>query len=134
MWLVMLRTPLPCVPQAVDGLAGLRGDCPSNLWHSLSPKTCLNCPSSCPRLWVPWAPGALARSTLPHRQGDDIVVLIRGLPPGVPAPLNGGNEGPRDKASLVPAVTSEWTESPLCAGALCPPSPCPRRTCQQTAH
>lgn len=36
--------------------------------------------------------------------------------------LNGGNEGPRDKAGLVPAVTSEWTESPLCMGAPCPPS------------
>lgn len=36
--------------------------------------------------------------------------------------LNGGNEGPRDKAGLVPAATSEWTESPLCMGAPCPPS------------
>lgn len=107
---------------------------PSDLRHSLSPETCPECSSGCPELWVLWAPRGLAHSALPHRRGDDIVVLIRGLPPGVPAPLNGGNEGPRDKASLVPAATSEWTESPLCAGAPCPPSPCPRRTCQQTAH
>lgn len=107
---------------------------PSDLRHRLSPKTCPKCSSGCAELWVPWTPRGLAHKALPHRRGDDIVVLIRGLPPGVPAPLNGGNEGPRDKASLVPAATSEWTESPLCAGAPCPPSPCPRRTCQQTAH
>lgn len=138
-WLGMPGAPSVLL-QAADGLAGQVGgaplppESPSDLRHSLGPRTCPKCPSGCLRLWVPWAPEGLACSAFPHRRGDDIVVLIRGLPPGVPAPLNGGNEGPRDKASLVPAATSEWTESPLCAGAPCPPSPCPSRTCQQTAH
>lgn len=76
----------------------------------------------------PLSPRSPGLRTLPHRQGDDIVVLIRGLPPEVPAPLNGGNEGPRDKASLVPAATSEWTESPLCA------APCARPPLARAGH
>lgn len=62
------------------------------------------------------SPGGQACGTLPHRQGDDIVVLPRGLPPAVPAPLNGGNEGPRDKASLVPAATQNG-RNPHCVRA-----------------
>lgn len=96
----------------------------SNMRYSLGPRTYPKCPlgCKCPDYGSPASLGGPACSTLPHRQGDDIVVLIRGLPHRVPASLNGGNEGPLDKASLVPVATSEWTESPLCVGALCPPS------------